>query len=84
MTKEKLFDLVSNKTGSQRQVSSHSPVNLPSVEGFGLECDGGRVSAFSAADGNLPAQLHPGDCEDGASVGRRQREHILLIMLQEM
>lgn len=59
-------------------------MNFPSIEGFGVERDGGRVSAFGAADGNFPTQLHPGHCEDGASVSRGQREHVLLIMLQEM
>jgi len=45
-----------------------SPVNFPSIEGFGVKCDGGGVSAFGTADGNFPTQLHPGHCEDGASV----------------
>lgn len=58
-------------------------MNLPSVEGLGVEGDGGRVAALGAADGHLPAQLHPGHREDGAGVGARQREDVLLVVFQE-
>lgn len=58
-------------------------MNLPSVERLGVEGDGGRVAALGAADGHLPAQLHPGHGEDGAGVGARQREDVLLVVLQE-
>lgn len=58
-------------------------MDLPSVEGLGVEGDGGRVAALGAADGHLPPQLHPGHREDGAGVGARQREDVLLVVLQE-
>lgn len=62
---------------------TRSPVDLPAVEGLGVEGDGGRVAALGAADGHLSPQLHPGHSEDGAGIGARQREDILLIVLQE-
>lgn len=62
---------------------SSSPVHLPSVEGLGVEGDGGRVAALDTVDGDLAAQLHPGHGEDGAGVGTGQREDVLLVVLQE-
>lgn len=58
-------------------------MHLPSVERFRLESDGGGVAALDAVDGDFASQLHPGHSEDGASVGTRQREDVLLIVLQE-
>ncbi len=34
-------------------------VNFAPVEGFGVECDVGRVSGLGAADGDLSSELHP-------------------------
>ena len=58
-------------------------MDLPPVEGLGVEGDGGRVAALDAADGHFPPQLHPGHGEDGAGVGAGQREHVLLVVLQQ-
>lgn len=66
--------------GSRREPS---PVDLPSVERLGVEGDGGRVAALDTVDGDFSPQLHPGHGEDGAGVGTGQREHVLLVMLQE-
>lgn len=60
-----------------------SPVDLPAVERLGVESDGGRVAALGAADGHLAAKLYPGHGKDGAGVGARQREDVLLVVLQE-
>lgn len=59
------------------------PVNFAPVEGFGVEGDGGGVAALGTADGDFPAQLHPGNGEDGAGVGAGQREDVLLVVLQQ-
>ena len=66
---------------TQTHTCTHSPVDLPSVEGLGVECDGGGVATLGTADGDLSPELHPGHSEDGAGVGTGQCEHVLLIML---
>ena len=58
-------------------------MDLPSIEGLGVEGDGGRVAALGTADGDLAAELHPRHGEDGAGVGAGQREHVLLVVLQQ-
>ncbi len=67
----------------QKQPQKYSPVNLPSIERFRVEGDGGRVAALDTVDGDFASQLHPGHSEDGAGVGTGQREDVLLIVLQE-
>lgn len=59
------------------------PVHFPSVEGLGVECDGGGVATLGTVDGDFTPQLHPGHSEDGAGVGTGQREDVLLIVLQK-
>lgn len=59
------------------------PVYFAAIERLGVERDSGRVAALGAVDGDFPSQFHPGHGEDGAGVGRRQREDVLLLVLRE-
>ena len=58
-------------------------MDLPPVEGLGVEGDGGRVAALGTADGDLSPELHPGHGEDGAGEGAGQREHVVLVVVQQ-
>lgn len=58
-------------------------MHLPAVEGLGVEGDGRRVATLGTVDGHFAPQLHPGHGEDGAGVGTGQREHVLLVVLQQ-
>lgn len=59
-------------------------MQFAAVEGFSLEGDDSRVARLGAVDVDLATQLHPGHSEDGASVGTRQREGVLLLVLQQV
>lgn len=59
------------------------PVNFPSIERLRVECHGGRVPSLGTADADFSSKLHPGDGENGAGVGTRQGEHVLLLVFQE-
>lgn len=59
------------------------PVDFPSVERLRVEDHRGGVASLSTVDADFSSELHPGDGEDGAGVGTRQGEHILLPVFQE-
>lgn len=60
------------------------PVELPSIEGLGVERDCGRIARSGTTDVDFPSKLHPGDGKDWASVGTGQGEDILLFMFQQV
>ena len=49
-----------------------------------MEDDGGGVAGVAAVDVDAVAQLHPGHREDGAGVGARQTELVLLTVTQQV
>lgn len=55
-----------------------------SIEGFGVEGDRCRVAALGTADGDFPPKFHPWHGQDGAGVGARKCEHVLLVVLQQV
>lgn len=57
---------------------------LSTIEGFGVESDSGRVSTLGTVDSDLSPKFYPWHSEDGAGIGTGQREHVLLIMLQQI
>lgn len=59
------------------------PVDFPSIERLRVEYHGGRVPGLGTVDADFSSKLHPGDGEDGAGIGTRQGEHVLLPVLQE-
>lgn len=59
-------------------------MDLPSIEGLGVEGDCGRIACPGTTDADFPSKLHPWDRKYGASVGTRQGEDILLFMFQQV
>lgn len=58
-------------------------MDFPSIERLRVEYHGCRVPGLGTVDADFSSELHPGDGEDGAGVGTRQGEHVLLPVLQE-
>lgn len=71
-------------TGQRRSLPGRLlPVDFPSVEGLRVEYHGRGVPGLGTVDADFSSKLHPGDGEDGARIGTRQGEHVLLPMFQE-
>lgn len=60
------------------------PVDLPSVEGLGVERDRGGIARSGTVDVDFPSKLHPWDGKDWASVGTGQGEDILFLVFQQV
>lgn len=58
-------------------------MDFPSVERLRVEYHGCGVPGLGTVDADFSSKLHPGDGEDGACVGTRQGEHVLLPVFQE-
>lgn len=66
------------------QSAGDSLMQLATIKRFGLESDDCRVAWLGAGDVDFAAQFYPGDREDGAGICARQRERVLLIVLQHV
>lgn len=60
------------------------PVDLPSIEGLGVERDRGRIACSGTIDVDFPSKLHPWDGKNWASIGTGQGEDILFFMFQQV
>jgi len=67
-----------------RSTTTPIPVDLPSIEGLGVECDCSRVASPGTIDVDFASELHPRDGKYRASVGTGQRENIFFFMLQQV
>lgn len=77
---------LSNAGGKRRGLEEQSrdpPVHLAAVERLCVEDHRRRVPGLGTVDADFASELHPGDGEDGACVGTRQGEHVILPVLQQ-